>query len=197
MLGGERVTGVEPASPAWKAGALPLSYTREFGWKVVGRTYSFFHHCPATHFQGGSCLVGERRRSIAAGSELMWNEAGVLLPVIEGTDQRAECGALGRRVRAGRAQLAQGRVDLVVEGCPGRLALRLQPGLGVVPGDLQVPDPGGPSGQGVQHPCGAVLPARGRGLAAVRLRRRRAARQQARRGMGPQLLRPNPFLPIR
>lgn len=24
----ERVTGVEPASPAWKAGALPLSYTR-------------------------------------------------------------------------------------------------------------------------------------------------------------------------
>ncbi len=25
----ERVTGIEPASPAWKAGALPLSYTRE------------------------------------------------------------------------------------------------------------------------------------------------------------------------
>src|SRR5687768_7673765 len=24
----ERVTGVEPAPPAWKAGALPLSYTR-------------------------------------------------------------------------------------------------------------------------------------------------------------------------
>lgn len=24
----ERVTGIEPASPAWKAGALPLSYTR-------------------------------------------------------------------------------------------------------------------------------------------------------------------------
>ena len=31
MVGGERVTGVEPASPAWKAGALPLSYTRESG----------------------------------------------------------------------------------------------------------------------------------------------------------------------
>lgn len=28
MVKGERVTGVEPASPAWKAGALPLSYTR-------------------------------------------------------------------------------------------------------------------------------------------------------------------------
>jgi hypothetical protein len=25
---GERVTGIEPAPPAWKAGALPLSYTR-------------------------------------------------------------------------------------------------------------------------------------------------------------------------
>src|SRR5512132_2447106 len=24
----ERVTGIEPVSPAWKAGALPLSYTR-------------------------------------------------------------------------------------------------------------------------------------------------------------------------
>ena len=34
----ERVTGVEPASPAWKAGALPLSYTRVDGWNVVGRT---------------------------------------------------------------------------------------------------------------------------------------------------------------
>ena len=34
----ERVTGVEPASPAWKAGALPLSYTRVHGWNVVGRT---------------------------------------------------------------------------------------------------------------------------------------------------------------
>jgi hypothetical protein len=26
--GRERVTGIEPAWPAWKAGALPLSYTR-------------------------------------------------------------------------------------------------------------------------------------------------------------------------
>ena len=26
----ERVTGIEPAWPAWKAGALPLSYTRGF-----------------------------------------------------------------------------------------------------------------------------------------------------------------------
>ena len=34
----ERVTGVEPASPAWKAGALPFSYTRVHGWNVVGGT---------------------------------------------------------------------------------------------------------------------------------------------------------------
>ena len=26
----ERVKGVEPSQPAWKAGALPLSYTRKF-----------------------------------------------------------------------------------------------------------------------------------------------------------------------
>ena len=30
----ERVTGIEPAQPAWKAGALPLSYTRE-GYKIL------------------------------------------------------------------------------------------------------------------------------------------------------------------
>jgi hypothetical protein len=29
MLLLERVTGIEPAWPAWKAGALPLSYTRK------------------------------------------------------------------------------------------------------------------------------------------------------------------------
>ena len=35
----ERVTGIEPAWPAWKAGALPLSYTRMWcvGLKVLGR----------------------------------------------------------------------------------------------------------------------------------------------------------------
>jgi hypothetical protein len=28
----ERVTGIEPASRAWKARALPLSYTRVVAW---------------------------------------------------------------------------------------------------------------------------------------------------------------------
>ena len=27
----ERVMGIEPTQPAWKAGALPLSYTRRWG----------------------------------------------------------------------------------------------------------------------------------------------------------------------
>ena len=29
----ERVKGIEPSQPAWKAGALPLSYTRIKWWK--------------------------------------------------------------------------------------------------------------------------------------------------------------------
>ena len=33
----ERVTGVEPAPPAWKAGALPLSYTRQLRATVAAR----------------------------------------------------------------------------------------------------------------------------------------------------------------
>lgn len=28
----ERVKGIEPSRPAWKAGALPLSYTRKQKW---------------------------------------------------------------------------------------------------------------------------------------------------------------------
>ncbi len=34
----ERVTGIEPAWPAWKAGTLPLSYTRRPGPKPQKRT---------------------------------------------------------------------------------------------------------------------------------------------------------------
>ena len=33
----ERVKGVEPSPPAWKAGALPLSYTRTCGRQCNGR----------------------------------------------------------------------------------------------------------------------------------------------------------------
>jgi hypothetical protein len=37
----ERVTGIEPAWPAWKAGTLPLSYTRKGGLTSLNRsTYS-------------------------------------------------------------------------------------------------------------------------------------------------------------
>lgn len=34
----ERVTGIEPAPSAWKAEALPLSYTREFHHITTGCT---------------------------------------------------------------------------------------------------------------------------------------------------------------
>ena len=30
----ERVKGIEPSQPAWKAGTLPLSYTRKFNFRV-------------------------------------------------------------------------------------------------------------------------------------------------------------------
>ena len=36
MVNLERVKGIEPSQPAWKAGTLPLSYTRIFSlYKVV------------------------------------------------------------------------------------------------------------------------------------------------------------------
>ena len=31
----ERVMGIEPTQPAWKAGILPLNYTRIFGTKAI------------------------------------------------------------------------------------------------------------------------------------------------------------------
>ncbi len=39
----ERVTGIEPAQPAWKAGTLPLSYTRvapKLYWRATGSASS-------------------------------------------------------------------------------------------------------------------------------------------------------------
>ena len=35
----ERVKGIEPLWPAWKAGALPLSYTRCHGKKLALRVW--------------------------------------------------------------------------------------------------------------------------------------------------------------
>lgn len=39
----ERVTGIEPARPAWKAGILPLNYTRVTRYIIPHR--SFFVKC--------------------------------------------------------------------------------------------------------------------------------------------------------
>ena len=54
----ERVAGIEPASSAWKAAALPLCYTRETpaGRRPAGSP----HLSPVTaHFGLGVCVVGE------------------------------------------------------------------------------------------------------------------------------------------
>ena len=34
----ERVKGIEPSQPAWKAGTLPLSYTRIWNWWPIGES---------------------------------------------------------------------------------------------------------------------------------------------------------------
>src|SRR5204863_7495083 len=57
---GERVTGIEPAWPAWKAGALPLSYTRE-----VTR-------CDPRHYLAASLAgVSERRCAVDGEREIV------------------------------------------------------------------------------------------------------------------------------
>ncbi len=38
----ERVKGIEPSQPAWKAGALPLSYTRIYIFTLKNEEISFF-----------------------------------------------------------------------------------------------------------------------------------------------------------
>ena len=79
---GERVTGIEPAPPAWKAGALPLSYTRVIAQYVAIRV-------DGTRF---GCRDSHRLRQPAAirGSTLPFN----LDPVSAGC-----CRATGRRSR--------------------------------------------------------------------------------------------------
>jgi hypothetical protein len=43
----ERVTGIEPAWPAWKAGALPLSYTREVPAQPNGPVWPLVRQAPS------------------------------------------------------------------------------------------------------------------------------------------------------
>ncbi len=53
----ERVTGIEPAQPAWKAGTLPLSYTRSaLTVKPYGRAEARVRADEALH-----CLLLVRR----------------------------------------------------------------------------------------------------------------------------------------
>ena len=53
----ERVTGIEPAWPAWKAGALPLSYTR------IREVRSFVHGVGATGLEPAIFCSQSRRAS--------------------------------------------------------------------------------------------------------------------------------------
>ena len=46
----ERVAGIEPALPAWKAGVLPLNYTRAFRSRLRRLPYCFTATCK---FGGG------------------------------------------------------------------------------------------------------------------------------------------------
>ena len=62
----ERATGIEPVCPAWKAGALPLSYAR---WLIAGyiprergrKPFSNFFFTPRTAPPGGQVALAGRR----------------------------------------------------------------------------------------------------------------------------------------
>ena len=59
----ERVAGIEPAWPAWKAGTLPLSYTRVTGrnlWRPGVSVNSKFLAAPARNF---SALINSKSRA--------------------------------------------------------------------------------------------------------------------------------------
>ena len=60
----ERVAGIEPAWPAWKAGTLPLSYTRVTGWNLWWPGVSVnskFLAAPAQNFP--SLIISKSRAS--------------------------------------------------------------------------------------------------------------------------------------
>ncbi len=65
----ERVKGIEPSRPAWKAGALPLSYTRVIEkrqyWILLDNQASFINFFTITFilFQSpnGSCVFARFR----------------------------------------------------------------------------------------------------------------------------------------
>ena len=60
----ERVAGIEPAWPAWKAGTLPLSYTRVTGWNLWWPGVSVnskFLAAPARNFP--SLIISKSRAS--------------------------------------------------------------------------------------------------------------------------------------
>jgi hypothetical protein len=61
----ERVKGIEPSSSAWKAVALPLSYTRD----IKGlEQFSATHQAPLGHWNDSKILVRNEARLARPGS---------------------------------------------------------------------------------------------------------------------------------
>ena len=127
------------------------SFVRSWGARPVAGGAGGW--CPSGRdpHREGACdrvwAIVVRRQEVAGGSSVRarfgLSPSNRLSPAQPGGRQRV---LLGRRVRAGRAQLAQHRVDLAVDRGPGGRVARLELGLRVVPGGLEVGDAGGGPG---------------------------------------------------
>ena len=62
----ERVKGIEPSPPAWKAGALPLSYTRKLGRSVDRNRARPLCFAPKLQWSSTVC---RRAESLVVGTE--------------------------------------------------------------------------------------------------------------------------------
>ena len=81
----ERVVGIEPTWPAWKAGTLPLSYTRDAGGSLPGKR-------PMSTAEGGAISFGTCGRAVWAFE--FFPEAGELSARGHHASPEAEAGGL-------------------------------------------------------------------------------------------------------
>ena len=66
----ERVMGIEPTRPAWKAGILPLNYTR----KLVLYYYTTFHFACQGVFEIFSCTQKARKTPLLQAVKFLTEE---------------------------------------------------------------------------------------------------------------------------
>ena len=64
----ERVKGIEPSQPAWKAGALPLSYTRKYFVKILRNNQ-------ASEYKSNGAEDGIRTRGPRLGKAMLYHWA--------------------------------------------------------------------------------------------------------------------------